>query len=179
MSAVCNRTADCWATDFVSRQFWTFLGIGLAVVAVAVFFTLFATKGSHLELDGKILKVRVLSLNPDASIVIVDFRAKNPSDLVFVVKNAVVTLTPASGDAVEGAAISKFDIENVFKYEKLLGTKYNDVLSIRDKIAPRQTVDRMIGARFEMGESAINARKTITLKFEDMDGAVAEISEQK
>ena len=148
------------------------------MVVIAVVFTLFATKGSHLELDGKILKVRVLSLNPNASIVVADFRATNPSNLVFVVKDVRMTLEPASGEPVEGTPISKFDVENVFKYEKLLGTKYNDVLSIRDRIAPHQTVDRMVGARFELGESVINSRKTIKLQIQDMDGAMAGIGEK-
>ena len=150
----------------------------MVVVAAAVVMTLWGTKGSHLELDGKILKVRVLSLNPNASLVMVDFRAANPSDLVFLVKNVTMTLTPAAGDPVEGAPISKSDVENVFKYEKLLGDKYNDVLSIRDKIAPHQTADRMVGARFELGESAIDRRKSIQLAIEDMDGAVAVIPEK-
>jgi len=163
----------------VSKQFWTFLGIGLAVVAVGIFFTLFATKGSHLDLDGKILKVRVLSLNPNASIVVVDFRAKNPSDIGVLVKNVTMTLEPSTGEPVDGTPISKFDVENVFKYEKLLGTKYNDVLSIRDKIAPHETVDRMVGARFELSDSAIDSRKAIRLAIDDMDGAVAQIVEKK
>ena len=162
----------------MSKQFWTFFGIGLAIVAVVVVMTLWGTKGSHLDLDGRILKVRVLSLNPNASIVVVDFRAKNPSDLLFMVKNVTMVLTPATGDPVDGTPISKADVENVFKYEKLLGDKYNDVLSIRDRITPRQSVDRMVGARFELGEAAIDARKSIKLQIEDMDGAVAEITEK-
>jgi hypothetical protein len=163
----------------VSKQFWTFLIIGLAVVGIGIFFLLFSTKSNHLELDGKILKVRILSLNPNASIVVVDFRENNPSDVGFLVKTVLMKLDPASGDAAEGTPISKFDVENVFKYEKLLGPKYNDVLSIRDKIAPHQTVDRMVGARFELGESAIEARKDIRLQIEDMDGTVAELIEKK
>jgi hypothetical protein len=162
----------------VSRTFWSFLGIGLAVVAIVVAITVWGTKGAHLQLDGKILKVRVLSLNPNASIVVVDFRAKNPSDVLFMVKNVTLVLTPAHGDPVEGTTISKADIENVFKYEKLLGDKYNDVLSIRDRIEPHQSVDRMAGARFELGEAAIDARKSIKLQIEDMDGAIAEIGEK-
>ena len=77
-----------------------------------------------------------------------------------------------------GQRSPKLDVDNVFKYEKLLGPKYNDVLSIRDKIAPRQSVDRMDGARFELGEAAIDARKSIRLRIEDMDGTIAEIVEK-
>jgi hypothetical protein len=156
-----------------------FLGIGLAVVALGVGVTLLSTKGAHLELDGRILHVRVLSLNPNASIVVLDFRAKNPSDVQFVVKNVELILEPASGGPLTGASISKADVDNVFKYEKILGPKYNDVLSIRDKIGARQSVDRMDGARFELGETAIDARKSIKLRIEDMDGTIAEIVEKK
>ena len=163
----------------MTKQFWIFLIAGLAVVGVGIFFLLVSTKSNHLDLDGKILKVRVLALNPNASLVIVDFREKNPSDVGFLVKTVTMKLDPASGDASDGTPISKFDVENVFKYEKLLGEKYNDVLSIRDKIAPHQTVDRMVGARFELPESAIEARKDIRLQIEDMDGTVAELVEKK
>jgi hypothetical protein len=80
---------------------------------------------------------------------------------------------------VEGASISKPDVDNVFKYEKLLGPKYNDVLSIRDRVAPHQTVDRMVGARFELPESQIDVRKGLRLRIEEVDGAVAQIGEKK
>jgi hypothetical protein len=163
----------------LSKQFWMFLGIGLAVVALGLGVMLLSTKGAHLELDGRILHVRVLSLNPNASIVVLDFRAKNPSDVQFVVKNVELVLEPASGEPIVGMSISKADVDNVFKYEKLLGPKYNDVLTIRDKIGARQTLDRMDGARFELGEAAIDARKSIKLRIEDMDGTIAEIVEKK
>jgi hypothetical protein len=156
-----------------------FLGIGLAVVAAGIGVTFMSTKGAHLELDGSILHVRVLSLNPNASIVVLDFRAKNPSDVQFVVKNVELILEPASGEPLTGMSISKADIDNVFKYDKIIGPKYNDVLSIRDKISGRQSVDRMDGARFELGEAAIDGRKSIKLRIEDMDGTIAEITEKK
>jgi hypothetical protein len=93
-----------------------------------------------------------------------------------VVKSADVTLDPGSGDPVDGARISKADVETVFKYEKLLGPKYNDVLSIKDRVNPHQTIDRMVGARFELPESAIDKRKAIHLKIEELDGVVAELT---
>jgi|SRR5580700_10987309 hypothetical protein len=156
-----------------------FLGIGLAVVAAGLGITLLSTKGAHLELDGRILHVRILSLNPNASIVVLDFRAKNPSDVQFVVKNVEIVLEPASGEPLTGASISKADVDNVFKYEKILGPKYNDVLTIRDRIGAHESVDRMDGARFELGESAIDSRKSIKVRIQDMDGTIAEIVEKK
>jgi hypothetical protein len=163
----------------VSKQFWTFLAIGLAVVASGIAVMLVATKGDHLDLVGEVLKVRTFQMNPNASLVIVDFRVTNPSDVGFVVKTVEVQLEPATGEIVTGQSISKPDVENVFKYEKLLGPKYNDVLSIKDKIAPHEKVDRMVGARFELGESGIEARKAIRLRIHDLDGTVVELVEKR
>lgn len=148
------------------------------MVAAGLGVLLVGTKGNHLELDGSILHTRVLPLNSKASLVIVDFRIRNPSDVPFVVKSVTMTLTPQSGEPADGVPISKPDVENVFQYEKLLGPKFNDVLSIRDRIEPRKSGDWMDGARFEMSDSEIDRRKSLTLKIEDLDGTVAEIGEK-
>jgi len=151
-----------------------FLAIGLAVVGLGLYVLLYSTKGSHLELKGEILKVRVLSLNDKASLVMLDFRATNPSDLRWVIKTVQIIIDPPQGDPIEGAIISKADVDNVFKYEKLLGPKYNDVVSIKDLIPAHKTVDRMAGARFELPESEIDKRKSIRLRIEELDGIIAE-----
>jgi hypothetical protein len=162
----------------VSKQFWILLVAGLAIVGAGLGILMVGTKGNHLELTGTVLHTRVLALNPKASIVIVDFRVKNPTDVPFVARSVAILLDPASGDEVEGQSVSKVDVDNLFKYEKLLGPKFNDVLSIRDKIAPHQTLDRMAGARFEFPDSAIDARKSICVRIEDLDGTVGVISEK-
>ena len=132
----------------------------------------------HLRLEGKILKVRVLALpGRAASIVVVDFRVTNPSNVPFVVNSVTLHLEPATGDAADGTTISKNDIENIFRYEKLLGPKYNDTLSLQDRIAPHKIADLMAGARFEVPEAVVNGRKSIRLRIEDVDGAAAEITE--
>ena len=163
----------------MSKQFWIFLVIGLAVVGALIYGVLVGTKGAHIDLAGEILKVRVLSVNPQASLVMVDFRVTNPADFPFVVSTVEIQLDVAGAETLEGQALSKSDVEIAFKYGKLLGPKYNDVLSIRDKVAPHQTVDRMAGARFELPESAIESRKGIRLHIEEVDSAVVEIGEKK
>jgi hypothetical protein len=162
----------------MSKGFWIFLVAGLAVVGGLIFTMLTATQGAHLRLEGKILKVRVLALpGSAASIVVVDFRVTNPSNVPFVVNSVTLHLEPAKGDASDGNTISKSDIDNMFRYEKLLGPKYNDTLSLQDRIPAHKTADLMTGARFELPESAMNGRKSIRLRIEDVDGATAEITE--
>jgi hypothetical protein len=162
----------------MSKGFWIFLAAGLAVVGGLIFTMLTATQGAHLRLEGKILKVRVLALpGRAASIAVVDFRVTNPSNVPFVVNSVTLHLEPATGDAADGATISKNDIENIFRYEKLLGPKYNDTLSLQDRIAPHKTADLMAGARFEVPDAAVNSRKAIRLRIEDVDGTSAELTE--
>lgn len=148
-----------------------FLVIGLVVVCAGIGGFLYLNNGAHLQLDGEILKVRVLALNSNASLVVADFRVTNPSDVPFVVRTVRMFV-----DDTEGSSVSKADVDNVFKYEKLIGPKYNDVLTIRDRISPHKMVDRMVGARFEMRESGI---KKVHLRIEEVDGTVAEIAEKK
>src|ERR1700733_608161 len=127
------------------------------------------TEGAHLRAGGKNLKMGVLPLGSDASLVVLDFRATNPSNVPFVVNSVTLHLEPATGEAVDGRTASKTNIENIFKYEKLLGPKYNAVLSLQDRIPPHQTADLMAGARFELPEAAIDSRKMIRLRLEDVD----------
>ena len=163
----------------MSKQFWISLLVGLAVVGAGIGMVLIGTKGNHLELTGSILKVRVLPLSQTASLVIVDFRVTDPSDVPFVMKGASLTLDPASGETLGGMTVSKSDIENVFKYNPILGPKFNDVLGIRDRIAPHQRLDRMMGARFEIPESQAEDRKAVHLHIEEIDGVTADFTEKR
>jgi hypothetical protein len=163
----------------MSKQFWGFLLAGLAIVGVVVYVSLFANKSSHLELDGDILKVRVMALGPAASLVVADFRVTNPSGLAFVVKSVKARLELKSGDTLEAEPISKVNLENVFQYEKLIGPQYNSALTLRDAVPAHGTVDRMVGARFEVPESAIESRKALRLLIEEFEGPVADIGEKK
>ena len=163
----------------MSKQLVGSLIAGLVVVGAALGFLLIGTKGNHLELTGTILKVRVMPLSPVASLVIVDFRVSDPSDVPFVMKDAKLTLEPATGKMLDGMSVSKPDIENVFKYNPILGPKFNDVLGIKDRIEPHQRLDRMVGARFEITDAQAEDRKAIHLHIEEIDGVTADLVEKK
>src|SRR5579871_1486468 len=156
--------ADYWAiNNSVSKTFWIFFAIAIVAAAIVAGMIWEGTKGAHLELDGKILHVRTLALNPKATIVIVDFRETNPSDVKFMVKDVQMTLEGVDTDP--GQIVPKADLATLFEYEKLLGPKFNDALSPGDTVAPHQTLDRMVGARFEVSEAVVQSRKAVHLKF--------------
>ena len=97
----------------------------------------------------------------------------------FVVGGVELTLTPAAGEPASAAITSKPQVDAVFQGARLIGTKYNEVLSLQDRVAPHQTVDRMVAGRFELPEASIDRRKLLRLKIEDVDGTAAEITESK
>jgi hypothetical protein len=160
----------------VSKQFWLFLVVGLAIVGGLLYTWLETTEDRFLRLDGSILKVRVLAMG-QASLAVADFRVSNPSGVPFVVRSVEMSLDPESGDPVAAAIVSRTNVEQVFRAMKLIGPKYSDVLTIEDRVLPNATVDRMAVGRFELPESAVAARKTLRLKIEDVDGTVAELTE--
>ena len=162
----------------MSKQFLVFLSAGLAIVGIIIYVSLVFNKSSHVELEGNILKVRVLALNPNASLVVADFRVKNPSGVRFVVKGVKLLLDPASGGTIEAEPISKVNLDNVFAYERLIGPQYNPALTLQDAVPPHGTIDRMAGARFEAPASVIESRKGLRMRIDEVDGAEAVIAEK-
>ena len=150
--------------------------VGLAVVGVGIFGVLYMNRGSHLELKGSILKVRSLA-DGDGAIVFADFRVTNTAAIPFVVNSVKMTMETLDDEVATAVTFSKSDVDNVARYAKLLGPKYNDVLSIKDSVPPVQTVDRMAAGRFTFPPRFLTPRKTIRLRIEEIDGAISEITE--
>lgn len=163
----------------MNSKFLIFLGLGIAVVAAGIAFTWVGSKGAHLALEGKILKVRTLATDQKNSILVVDFRVHNDSDTPFVVREGVVKVKTADGNELEGRTIARTDINRVFEYHKILGLKYNEALIIRDRVLGRQNLDRMLAAQFEVPASDLDQRKGLTLTLTDLDGPVFTFSESK
>ena len=160
------------------REFLVFLGIGLAIVAVLLAVTFVGTRGSHLSLEGKILKVRTMPTDERNCIVVIDFRATNTASRTpFVVKDAEVSVTTADGKQVQAMTIARRDIDRIFQAYKLIGPKYNQTLIMRDKIAGGETIDRMIAAAVPLPESDVQKRKDLSVTFIELDGATSTISE--
>ena len=152
--------------------------IGAVILGAGVFLMLQATKSSHLELEGAILKVRVMDAGDGGSLVVTDFRVKNPSAIPFLVKDVQMTLERADGAKSAGRMISKSQMETVFQSKTIIGGKNNEILSLQDRVGPGQQMDRTAAARFEVPATTIDGRKSLRLRFDEIDGAVAEIGEK-
>lgn len=152
------------------------MGIGLVAMASLVFWIFSSTKGNHLQLEGKILKVRTGALTETDSIAVLDFRVRNPSDIPFVVRIVKVTLEKADGEKVEGNLVSKSNMSQLFEFNRFLGSPYNEALSLRDKVPPHEQVDRMAAAQFQVPQQDLESGKAIHLYMQDVDGPEFETS---
>lgn len=135
-----------------------------------------STKGSHLQLQGQVLKARTGALADTDSVAVLDFRVQNTSDVPFVVRTMKLTLEKADGQKEDGSLISKTNLKQLFEYNRFLGSPYNDALTIRDKVPPHGQIDRMVAARFDVPQPQLESSKALHLWIQDMDGTEFETS---
>jgi hypothetical protein len=161
----------------MSKRFFILFGVGVVIIATAVFAILYSHKGNHLELTGKVLKIRTGALTEQDCIAVLDVRLQNPSDVPFEVRQVQVILTKQDGSKADAALIAKVDLHQVFQFNRFLGDQYNDSLSLKDVIPPHGTVDRMVAARFDVPNKDLEASKSILLSIQDLGGTLIEITQ--
>lgn len=150
-------------------------GLGLLIIGAIVGGGLFASRGAHLELEGKIAKTRTAALSPTRSVIVLDFRATNPSDYPFIVKTVEVEVTLADGSKQVGQFVPEVDAKTLFPALPALGDKLAVSIATKEKIAKKETVERMAAATFQVPEADLAARKDVVLRLHDVDGPVSEI----
>jgi len=163
----------------MDRQLLKYAGIGALIIVAFVAGILYWTRGAHIQLKGSIQMVRTQAMDERSSVVIVDFRFVNGSDYPFIVRDATVFLEDARGNMLKGSSVADVQAARLLEYFPLLGQKYNESLIIRDKVAPGESMDRMICARFEVSELALQYRRRLVIRIGDVDGAVSEIVEER
>ena len=161
----------------MTKRFFILFGVGILLVAGGVFSILYSNKGSHLVLKEKILKVRTGALSDQDSILVLDLRLENTSDVPFVVRQVEVSIDKADGSTSQASIISKMDVHQVFQFNRFLGDQFNDTLSMKDKVAPHATIDRMVAARFDVPIKDLDGAKLMHLSIQDLDGPYFEISQ--
>jgi hypothetical protein len=161
----------------MNKRFLILFGIGILLVAAAISALLYSNKGSHLVLKEKILKIRTGALSDQDSILVLDLRLENPSDVPFVVRQVEVSIDKADGSTSPASIISKMDVHQIFQFNRFLGDQFNDTLSMKDKVSPHSTVDRMVAARFDVPIKDLDSAKLLHLSIQDLDGPYFEISQ--
>ena len=159
----------------MSKPFLVAFGVAIAVIGLLIWQGFAGTRGNHLEPTGKIGKVRARKVDENEMIVILDFSLKNDADIAMVVRNVEASLDTADGASVNGSLIAGADLANFFRNYPDIGEQYNPPLKARESVAGHQVVDRMVGIRFDLPEDAVQKRKDIVLRVEDITGPVAEM----
>ncbi len=163
----------------MTKQFWSFLAVGLVVVGAGVALIWTGTKPNHLDLDGKVQNVRSIDLGDGSDLVVVDFRVTNPSGVPFVIREVSMNMEQYGQEPLKGLEVSKSDVDVMFQGHPLLGAKDNDVLAPPETIPPGKTVYRMAEASFQAPASAVASRKNLIVHIEDVDGAGFDIPEKQ
>lgn len=155
-----------------------YAGYGLLAVAAVVALAFLINRDKVLRLEGPILKVRTIATDDAAAVAVVDFRVRNPSAVLFQVKELTLTATLADGSTVEGVTTAEMDVDRVLAYHKTSGPRYNPVLKPRDKLRPGSEQDRTAAASFPLAEARLAARRNLVLRITDVDGGTVELSER-
>ena len=121
--------------------------------------------------------MRTLPLDDNSTAAVLDFRLRNPSDYSFVVRKVDVTMVDASGQTQDGLVVAEVDAKRLFDYYPVLGQKFNQTLLIRTEILNRaRRFYRMLMVRFDVPEKMVQQRKSLSIRIEEVDGAVSEIT---
>ena len=160
----------------MSRGLAITFAIGLLLIGAAVWSVFHAQAGAHLVPQGSILKVRTQKIDDTNSLMVIDFRLTNNAGFPMVIRKADVTVETRGGETISAQAISGADANKVFTYYPLLGQRFNDVMILRDKVPPHQTIDRMMAFQLSLPWTDLESRKKVTMQIEDVTGPVAEFT---
>jgi hypothetical protein len=163
----------------VNRQTLVAALLAIAIVGGLAGGMLYWTRKNHLELTGQVLKVRSHMVEPQNTMVAIDFRVTNPSTNEFVVRAVEVFIEDKEGKSLETNIFPEVDARRLFTYYPVLGKKFNQTLVIRDKIEPGQTLDRMIAVGVPITDTALQERKGLRIEIEDLDGSKSVIREER
>ena len=152
--------------------------VGLAVIALAVAGIFYVQRGAHMELPGKIVKIRSVPIDDEHSVAVADFQLHNSSDYPFVVRTVWLVLEGADGSQHLGFTSSEIDAQRFFDGTPMLGPKFAKTLITQESVAGHATEDHMVLANFEVSEARLQARKRFFVRIEELDGKIFEISEK-
>jgi len=162
----------------VSAKFPIFFGISIVLLLLGLWFGWFSTADARLEVTGEILKVRTLELTPETTLVMLDFRMKNESNVDFVLKEAILHWTSEDGADHEMDPVSRPDLDRILQYAKQAGPKFNETFVMREKLGGKAMLDRMASGVAKVSEPAFAKRKNLFLRLTDMDGKAFDLKER-
>jgi len=145
------------------------------VIAGGVFWWTSEYFSKHRMAEGKIGKVRVLQVDLNEALAILDFTLTNDTNQQIVIRSLEPTFDLADGSPVDGHMVAARDLDNIFRNYPNLGERYNEPLKAQDILPPNASIDRMVAVRFDVPENVFAGRKDIVLRVDTNGGVVAEL----
>ena len=154
------------------------IGFGVAaLVIIAIIWTGFIkTKGNHLEPTGWISNVRVQSLTPEETLMVIDFGLVNDADIPMTAAKIDPWITTHNGEDVHGTLFATGDMAKTFAYYPALGPMLHPPLPLRGTIDGHKTVNLMVGVEFDVPANVVTQRKGVTLHIEDQPDSFVDLT---
>ncbi|MGO9240558.1 MAG: hypothetical protein ACLQBJ_07075 [Bryobacteraceae bacterium] len=162
---------------FQIPDFVKYLLIAGLIVALIVAVVLWFNQGARVRLDAQILKTRVIPTDENTTLAVLEVRISNPSDVLFVIREAHLNVLLRDGTELEGAPVTQDDLDRFLDYFKTYGGRYNPVLRTKERFHAGSLTDRTIAASFPRPASVIEKRRGFVLELIDVDGAVTRIDQ--
>jgi len=150
------------------------LVILLAVGAVALA-ALFFTSGPAPRLEGEITEVRTLSVEPEAAVALVNFRAENITRNNVVAYERDMEIIDAEGQTHRGTTVNTIDIQDLFEYFPQLGGMKDEPFGAKTEIPSGETVRGLVAARFEVSQETLDNRQALIIRVTDGVGRVTSL----
>jgi hypothetical protein len=143
------------------------LALVLVLVGIVAVGALFFTSGPQNRLRGEVTEVRTLSVEPEAAVALVNFRAENVTPNNFVAYERRLEIIDAQGQTHRGATVNVVDLKDLFQYFPDLGGMKDEPFAAQTEIPSGETVRGLIAARFEVSKEALDARHALLIRVID------------
>ena len=143
----------------------------VAIGAVALG-ALFFTSGPQNRLEGQITEVRTLSVEPEAAVALVNFRAANITPNNFVAYERELEIVDAQGQTHRGTTVNMVDVKDLFQYFPELGGMKDEPFGAKTEIPAGEEIRGLVAARFEVSKEALDNRQAILIRVTDGVGRV-------
>ena len=144
----------------------------LLLVGAVALGVLFFTSGPQPRLEGEITEIRTLSVEPEASVALVNFRAENITPNNFVAYERRLELIDSTGQNHRGTTVNTIDIQDLFNYFPELGGMKDEPFGAKTEIPSGETVRGLVAARFEVSKETLDSRQALLIHVTDGVGRV-------
>jgi hypothetical protein len=143
------------------------LALALVLIGLVAVGALLFTSGPQNRLEGEITEVRALSVEPEAAVALVNFRAENITNNKFVANERRLEIIDAEGKIHRGATVNVVDLKDLFQYFPELGGMKDEPFAAQTEIPSGETRRGLIAARFEVSKEKLDARQALLIRVTD------------